>query len=84
MYIHKADIDHKATANADPGSTNPFEVDVPVDQDMKMRVAVFLEFENSNVLGSHSTLPLQIDPQFGEGAIQITNGIAINFLWIQR
>src|SRR5205807_5455032 len=81
VHIYTADIDHKAAAHGDPGSTNPFEVDVPVDEDMKMRVAVFLEFEDSNVLRSDSELALQINAQFREGLIQITNGIALNFLW---
>ena len=67
MYIHKADIDHEAATDGDPGSPNPFEVDVAVDQNMEMRVAVLLEFEDSDVLRSDFTLPLQIDPQFGEG-----------------
>ena len=83
MDIYKADIDLGTTANRDPGSPNPFEIDVAVDQNMEMRVAVLLEFEDSDILRSNSTLPLEINPQFGEGGIQIANRVSLNFLGIK-
>ena len=52
MYIHKTDIDHEAATNGDPGFPYPFEIDIPVDQDMEMGFAVLMEFENSDELRS--------------------------------
>ena len=48
-----------------------------------MRVPVLLEFEDSDVLGSDSVFAFQIDPQFGEGCIQVTNGITLYLLRIK-
>ena len=78
MYIDEADIDHIAATDGDPGLPYPFEIDVPVDQNVKVGVPVPLEFEDSDVLRSDSVLALQVDPQFGEHGIQITNRIAFN------
>lgn len=66
MDIHEANIDHEAATDGDPGFPDPFEVDVPVDEDVKMRVSVLLEFKDSDVLRSDSEVALEINPQFGQ------------------
>jgi len=84
MNIHVSDVNHPTTTNSDPGGLYPFACDVPVDQDVKVRIPVLLEFENSYVLRSNSVLALQVDPQLGEDGIQIANGIALNLRGIKR
>jgi hypothetical protein len=52
MHIDVADVDHLSASNRNPSGLYPFAGYVPVDQDMEVRVAIFLEFENSDVLRS--------------------------------
>ena len=84
MNIHVSDVNHPTTTDSNPGGLYPFACDVPVDQDVKVRIPVLLEFENSYVLRSNSVLALQVDPQLGEHGIQIANGIALNPRGIKR
>ena len=83
MNIYITDIDRPTAANRNPSGLYPFARDVPVNQDMEVRVPVLLEFKNSDVLRSNGVLTPQINPQFGENGIQITNGTARNLRRIE-
>ena len=56
MHIDVADINEAATAYGHPCGFEPRLADIPVDQDMKMRISVFLEFENSDEFRSDSKI----------------------------
>ena len=53
MDIDTANIDHETTADGDPRLPYPSEVDILVDQNVKVRISVLLEFEYANVLWSN-------------------------------
>lgn len=78
MYINEADIDHVAAPYGDPGLPNPFDLDAPVDQNVKVRVPALLKFEDSDVLRRAPVVALQVDPQLGKRRIQVGNGIALD------
>ena len=78
MYIDKTDIDHVAATDGDPGLAYPFDLDIPVYQNVKVRVPVLLEFQDPNVLRRAPMMTLQVNPQLGKRCIQIANGIALD------
>ncbi|HUO17321.1 MAG TPA: hypothetical protein VMX38_20235 [Verrucomicrobiae bacterium] len=84
MHIDIADIDHAASADRDPRSLNPFTGDVSVDQNVQVRIAVLMEFENPDVLDRVSVFATQVDPQHREELIQVLDGITLNLRWVER
>src|SRR5713226_5401013 len=84
MYIDQADVDLMTATNSDPGLPYPFDLDVPVDQNVKMRISVLLELQNPNVLRRAPMMALQINPQLGERRVQMANRISFDLFWIER
>ena len=78
MNIDEADIDHVAAADGDPGFPYPFDIDVPVDQNVKVRISVLLEFQDPNVLRRDAMMALQVNTQLRKYRIQVANRIAFD------
>jgi hypothetical protein len=78
MHIDKADIDHVAAANGDPGFPDPFELNVPVDQNVKVRISVLLEFQDPNVLRGDAIVALQVDAKLRKRPIYVWNWITVD------
>ncbi len=83
MDIDEADIDHVAAADGDPCLSYPFDLDTPVDQDMKMGIPVLLVFQDANVLRRAPMMTLQVDSQLCKRCIQVANRIALDFRWVE-
>jgi len=84
MHIHQSNVDHEAPADRNPGPSYPFEIEVPVNQDVEMRITVLLEFKDADVLRCTSILSLQVNAQFRECLIQVADGVAFDFGGIER
>jgi hypothetical protein len=69
MYIDKLDIDHVAATDSDPGFPYPFDVNVPVDQNVKVGVSVLLKFQDTNVLRGGTVMTLQVNAQLRKYSI---------------
>jgi hypothetical protein len=79
MEIHETNVDHEPATHGDPGASDPFKIDIPVDQNVEVGIAVLLELQYANVLRCTPMLTLQIDAQFCERSVQIANRIAFDF-----
>jgi hypothetical protein len=60
VQVHETDINHPSSADRLPGFRDPSLRDVAINQDMKMRVAVFLKFQDADVFGRDAVFPLPI------------------------
>jgi hypothetical protein len=78
MHVHIPDIHHATSADGLPRRPYPITRNVPVNQNVEVRIAVLLEFKNSDVLRSGSKLAFQIDAKHPENTIQIFDRIAID------
>ena len=84
MYIDESNIDHEAATDRDPGTPYPLDLDITVNQNVKVRISVFLELQDANVLQGSAMMALQVNPQFGKRRVQVANGITFNLLWVER
>lgn len=66
MYIDELNVDHEAATDCDPCTAYPFDLDITVNQNVKMRISALLELQDANVLRGSAMMALQINPQFGK------------------
>jgi hypothetical protein len=78
VQINEANINHVPAANGDPCLPYPFDLDTPVDQDVKVRVPILLEFQDPNVLWGATVVTPKVNPKFVIRRIQVTDRIAFD------
>ncbi len=83
MQINKANVDNAPSANRIPGLGQPGLLNEAINQDMEVRFAILMEFQNSNVLGHDAILSLEVSSKFIEGLAKVWNGIALDFVGIE-
>jgi hypothetical protein len=56
----------------------PFDLDTPIDQDVKVRVPILLEFQYSDVLRGATMVTPKVNSKFGKRRVEVTDGIAFD------
>ncbi len=69
MYVDELDIDHEPATDGDPGLPYPFDLDPPVDQNVKVGISVLLEFQDPNILWRAAMVSSQVNPQLRERVV---------------
>ena len=83
LDIDKPDVYDPAAAHGFPSSRQPCLLDVTIDKDVQMRLAVFVKLQNGYVFGSVAILPTQVGPELIKRLPEIYNRITFDFARVQ-
>jgi hypothetical protein len=76
MHVDPLDMYNPPAPNRLPGTGNPVGIDESVKQDMKMGVAVLVEFEHTNVQRRCFELASKIDTELCKNVVYVPNWIS--------
>ena len=83
MHVDVLDENDFATAESAPTLLNPFPFDVAVEQNMQVRNAAFVKFQDRDVRDRALKLPAQVEPKFVEDSAKIADRVTLDLRGVQ-
>jgi hypothetical protein len=83
VNVHELGIHEQASTHGLPSHLEPLPIDIPVDENVKVRIPVLLKFQDSDIDWSRAEPPFEVHAQLCPGLVQVSDRISLDLVRIE-